>query len=82
MVFVVKDRIKNEADKCPRSFACLATAECDGRPMCEVEEVNGRSFLTLKARECILSCPYRVPLGRRQICTCPVRAEIHRKYGW
>lgn len=81
MKYRVAKRIRNETTDCPHGFSCITTGLCGDHALCAVASSGGSRCLTLESHTCVLDCSYRVPLGRRQVCTCPVRAEIHRKYG-
>lgn len=81
MLYKVSRSVRKKATECPRELACLGTGHCGDLPLCTVKSNADTHCLTLDSETCVLTCPYRVPFGRRQVCTCPVRIELYRKYG-
>jgi hypothetical protein len=78
MKFDVGETAKHAAN-CRHGLSCLETGTCGDRALCDVRYANGRPFLILKTTE-HADCPYRVPFGGGQVCSCPVRFDIYAKY--
>jgi hypothetical protein len=66
--------------ECPHSFSCLTTGKCGDKELCSIQNyvADEISILQTKSRA---DCPYRKVLGTMQICRCPTRNAIVRKYG-
>lgn len=62
--------------KCPREFACL---EDGSHCMCPAAGATLGGVL-LEKMNC-QNCPYVVPGGGSDLCTCPTRAKMLEKYG-
>jgi hypothetical protein len=77
MAFTVSQESKEKATECPFNFQCQQN---NTRLMCTVEkEINNYGvFVKSCSREEF--CSYRLPYGFTQICLCPVRLEIFKKY--
>ena len=77
----VPDSVKQEANRCPNNFTCIATGCCGHQEDCTVHHSAGRNVLSLNSRErWAFSCPYRLSFGYGQICTCPVRYYLYTQY--
>ncbi len=72
--------VRAAAVKCPRGVCCVDSGRCGGAPLCEVSYADGANVLFL-ADEGGMDCPYRLQYGTGQVCSCPVRFAIHRRYG-
>jgi len=70
MALSVPDDVRRETTKCPHDFACLSTGSFGDPGKCAVRDADGKNVLFLTSEE-QLSCPYRIPFGRGQLCTCP-----------
>lgn len=80
MKYSVPESVIEETAACPYSFSCLETGQCGDRPMCSVDYAIPDNILFLKT-EAPADCPYRWPFGiNRQVCKCPVRYFIWRRY--
>jgi hypothetical protein len=72
----VSKEARQKADKCHHGLACLSNHES---PRCAVRStVRGVLFVKNTAAD---HCPYGMSFGYSHICTCPVRWEIHDRYG-
>ena len=80
MSYSISEHILKETTKCKRDFACLKTGQCEDKPNCEVESINGQNVLFLKSTECFV-CPYWVPFGFSKICSCPTHYAIQKTVG-
>jgi hypothetical protein len=73
----ISDDVIEQATKCGRVFSCLSGSlegSCKVRKYVADEVLlvdNGRGE----------ACAYLRVLGRSQMCLCPVRKEIYRRYG-
>lgn len=72
----VSEETRQDTDKCWQSFACLSE---DKHQLCRVREYVGGVLFVEKNGQTY--CPYDVTFGYSHICSCPVRGEIHKKYG-
>jgi hypothetical protein len=61
---------------CPREFSCL---ENDSRCMCPAAGTTPGGVLLEKVN--CQDCPYLVPGGGSDLCTCPTRVKLQEKYG-
>ena len=80
MKFTVSEQVLKETTMCETNFSCLESGQCGDKPMCEVAYANGQNLLFLKTKDSF-NCLYRVPFGYSQVCRCPARFAIHKKYG-
>lgn len=72
----VSREARQKAEKCQRGFVCLSDGET---PCCPVRSsVRGVLFVKNVAAH---HCPYGMSFGYSHICSCPVRWEIHDRYG-
>jgi len=76
MIMEIDDKIIKAAVNCKRCFACLAGG---GKMNCKVESSIRNELLFVK---CLTKdpCNYKSSFGNKNICKCPVRIEIFRKY--
>lgn len=77
MPFTVTPEALKQADKCPNAFSCLNDSEY---PVCGVfgEPTTG-VLVTFCPQNS--PCPYCQSKGIQGFCVCPVRIELHKKYG-
>jgi len=73
------DAHSQKITNCENVFSCLTEGKCGDRDMCDVNYANGEHVLFLHNREQTI-CKYRSAYGYSQICTCPTRFAIYRKY--
>jgi hypothetical protein len=72
----VSEEARQKAEKCQHGYACLSDHKS---PRCAVRSsVRGVLFVNDRAAD---HCPYGMSFGYSHICTCPVRWEIHNRYG-
>jgi len=77
MRFEVPQEIRECTSECRREFSCLAGRR---RDRCKVKFcVDDRLFFVKLTGS--RDCPYVRGFGGEQLCTCPTRKEIHRRYG-
>lgn len=66
----------DKAVSCPNNHSCLSAKT---RKVCKVIDSSGATVF-VKGETC--QCPYRLSFGvSHKLCTCPVRGELHRRYG-
>jgi hypothetical protein len=78
MTITIAEDILKRTTKCNKMFDCLSGRMHD---MCEAERFlgsNGVLQIQLKNGN---SCGYHVRLDDLDFCTCPVRIELHKRYG-
>lgn len=77
MVKRVEEKTVNETLHCEKNFACLKN---DKHVCCKVENCinNEVHFIDCAVN---FNCSYKMSFGHSYFCTCPVRKEIHKKYG-
>ncbi len=80
MKFSVSDQVLKETTNCEYDFLCLELGQCRDKPLCEVDYAIGQKFTFLKTKDSF-NCLYLLPFGQRQICRCPTRFVIQKKYG-
>ena len=66
-----------EATKCGRDFQCL---NHDGKPLCKIENVVAKDLLFIKCSPDLRRCDYKISFGEGNICFCPTRAKLYKKY--
>ncbi len=80
MKYSVPESALEEATSCPYEFSCLETGQCGGHEMCAVDYAIPGNVIFLDTTF-PAECPYRWPFGKdRQVCCCPVRGAIWKKY--
>ena len=72
----ISKEILEKTTNCDRNFECLN----GGSIHCEVENCVNKEVLFVKSSS-TENCPYKLPYGYSNICTCPTRKEICNKYG-
>ncbi len=72
----VAPEIIEDTKQCRWDFQCLNE---HGKPICPVVEVIAEDVLFIKCPGGII-CNYIMPHGDRNICLCPIRKELYRKY--
>lgn len=77
MDITISEEILKKATKCDKDCRCLSSG---GKDVCKVISSVGPEvkFIDCTGKE---SCPYCLPFGNGFMCTCPVRLELHNKYG-
>jgi hypothetical protein len=78
MDFTIPEDILSNTTKCWKRFSCLHAGK-DRNPCPATDNVNGVLFVDHSGP---WSCAYVMSFGRAQTCTCPVRKEIHARYGF
>ena len=77
MLIKIDDKTLQITKKCQRSFGCLDDKQLD---MCTIErciEGNGCYLKTAVFPD----CNYQISLVNSEICSCPTRSELYKKYG-
>jgi hypothetical protein len=75
----VSEETRARACDCPHDHACLSA---ETRSCCSVVDSVGNAVFVDIHRSGHESCPYRVSFGaKHRLCTCPLRNEIHARYG-
>ncbi|MBN2178603.1 MAG: hypothetical protein JW743_04175 [Deltaproteobacteria bacterium] len=69
--------VLEKTDRCPRGMKCLKKGE---KPVCEVERLIDGAGAFLKS-DGVDICPYKMSFGSAYVCNCPIRYELHKKYG-
>lgn len=74
--YKIPSPVIDEAEKCRKQHACLSD------PYHEICRVNAKSGKTPRLIACQndAPCPYNSKIGSQQVCSCPVRHAIYRKY--
>lgn len=72
----IAPEIIEDTKHCRWDFQCLNE---HGKLFCSVEEVVAGDVLFIKCKGSII-CDYLMPHGDRNICLCPIRKELYRKY--
>lgn len=66
-----------QTTRCDKDFACLESSE---HPLCKSQYcVDCKVLFIYPPTDS--NCAYPVTFGSGDVCTCPVRKEIYRKYG-
>ena len=76
MAYEISEDTKKRTSKCPYNFECVAGGKC---VTCRVEkEISGALIIDRICNKQL--CKYFLFFGSRNICMCPVRVEIYRRY--
>ena len=75
--FIIPEQIINEADKCTKGKACLSDTYYD---LCRIKTSRKSKVARIAVCEEKISCTYCSNIGEQQVCSCPVRHAIYRKY--
>lgn len=72
----IDEEILKKTTRCKKNFSCLSGE----RSLCNIELCVNEKIHFIK---CVSgeSCNYRIPFGYSFVCTCPVRKELHKRYG-
>ena len=76
--FIIPEQIINEADKCTKEKACLSDPYYD---LCRIKTGRKSKVARIAVCEEKICCTYCSNIGEQQVCSCPVRHAIYRKYG-
>jgi hypothetical protein len=76
MLLEIDEEIINKATKCNKHFACLNDK---GHSCCKVVHIIQDSLCFIDPDKW-QHCNYYTAFGYSDICNCPVRVEIYRKY--
>jgi hypothetical protein len=79
MKFNISTQVLQETTRCPNNFSCLLSGQAGDPVECKVQWADGKNVLLLESKK-PLACPYRFLFGEGQICTCPTRSAIYKKY--
>ena len=75
--FKIPSPIIDEAVKCKKQQACLSDPY---HVLCKVSAKPGETPRIIACQD-DAPCAYNSNLGNQQVCSCPVRHAIYRKYG-
>ena len=80
MRFEIDEATVRRTQKCEKEFVCL---KGEGGLYCKVTDIMTGTGREAALVECpgFFLCAYRESYGETDICECPVRIEIARKYG-
>ncbi|MCU7812758.1 MAG: hypothetical protein KZQ77_16250 [Candidatus Thiodiazotropha sp. (ex Notomyrtea botanica)] len=76
--FDIDPEVVAEAIQCLDCHACLEDPEFN---LCKIDFVDDESTVMIIFGEQCRDCGYGPGFGDGTICLCPVRKEIHKKYG-
>ncbi len=79
MKYDIPVKVIIETMDCPHNFSCLTTGKCGDKELCRIQN-NVADDISLLQTICRADCPYRKSLGSMQVCRCPTRNAIFRKY--
>ena len=79
MKFNISIKVLQETTKCPNNFSCLISGQIENSVGCKVQWAGSYNVLFLQSKE-PLTCSYKLPFGEGQICKCPTRFAIYKKY--
>ena len=72
-MFIIQEDTVLNTTRCDRNFSCK-----DSSPCCKVESCVGNSIIFVSKLE--RRCNYYQGFGYGNVCKCPVRIEIYKKY--
>lgn len=74
--YQISQEILDDADRCFSNYACLHDCR---HTLCDVgKDERGVSRIFVCKEK--TGCAYSSDLGQHQVCSCPVRHAIHKKY--
>jgi hypothetical protein len=76
MKYSISEDIISKTNKCTRDLECLNGKKCH----CDVVRTVNDQVAIIKFIKTPL-CNYHTEFGNTDICSCPVRVELARKYG-
>ncbi len=76
MTKLIDTKIIRETTKCSFDFQCLDEG---GKPHCKVEHFIAKDVIFVK-RPFRLKCDYNLRYRSSQMCKCPTRVALYRKY--
>jgi len=76
MAFQISEDAKKRISKCSRNYDCLNNDKWD--TCCIEQEISGGLFIKYICKQ--ENCHNFLYYGPRNICMCPVRVEIYRRY--
>ena len=79
MKFNISKEVLEETTKCPNDFSCLFSGQTENSVECKAQWAVSRNMLFVQSDK-LLDCPYKIPFGDGQFCTCPTRFSIYKKY--
>jgi hypothetical protein len=77
MLLEIDQRIIDETTYCKHNCGCLRNKDYLCR-LAKVESFVGKEVLFIHCGN--RSCNYKIHFGYGQVCHCPVRIEIHKKF--
>lgn len=77
MAYKISEDIIKKTTSCEGDFACIVTGECPKNKCKPTGSINGYLWVETKA---IIPCGYHMTFGKGDICKCPTRNEIYKKY--
>jgi len=75
----VSQEALQEAEECPRGHACLTDGD-EKRPLCGVIRLLSERVAVVEM-DATRDCPYETRFANAWMCICPVRCELHKRYG-
>ena len=78
MAYNISDEIL-EQSSCQKQFSCLNEENYNQGTICEIQDADGLNVLFIKTNEWN-DCKHRLSFGYSQICNCPARYAIYKKY--
>jgi hypothetical protein len=78
MAYTVPEEIQNETN-CDQQFSCLKQEKNGGREICDISDADGLNVLFIKSNE-YSECSHRLSFGFSEVCSCPTRYAIYKKY--
>ena len=76
MTLEIDAEVIKATTRCEKRFACLAG---DLEHLCQVEECVADVAYFVRCLN-LVDCSYRETFGDSNVCTCPTRHEIYRRY--
>lgn len=66
-----------QTTKCQKDYMCLKD---EMRDTCGVKKLIYSVFLFVESMNCT-NCPYHIDWGSNDICRCPLKIGLYKKYG-
>ena len=77
MNYQVSNETKENTERCPNKFKCLEDSKFKLCPVIDFIRTEKLLFVDGKYN---FSCSYRLHFADADICRCPVRFELYKKY--
>jgi len=79
-LYEIEEEVVRRAYLCPRDHVCLTGKDGLYCKVTDLMKGSSDEAILVDCRKGIV-CPYLKAFGKTHVCGCPVRREIHKRYG-